>query len=518
MTNSNPRVRVRFAPSPTGPLHMGGVRTALYNYLFAKKHGGDFILRIEDTDQGRFVPGAEDYIMEALRWCGIEPNEGLGFGDGPYAPYRQSERKEIFGTYAEQLVQSGHAYYAFDTPEEMDQLRKSAEAEKRTFSYDASTRMQLRNSLTLGLEKASQLIQEGVAYVIRLKVPPGEEVVIHDLIRGQVTFQSDVVDDKVLLKADGMPTYHLAHIVDDYLMKITHAVRGEEWLPSAPAHVLIYRFLGWENEMPLYAHLPLLLKPDGNGKLSKRDGDRLGFPVFPLNWSDPTSGEQSSGYRERGYLPNAFVNMLAFLGWNPGTEQEIFSLEELAHAFSFDHIHKAGARFDPEKAKWFNEQYLRSMPAEGIAKEILPDILTTFQIASDDRRVSPAFLHTAVEILKPRVQFAHEMITQGSYLFQAPTNYDQGVIDKRWKENSTAFFSALCAQFASVADWNKTHIEATVHATASEAGIKPGEMMQLLRVLVSGQPGGVDLMGMLELLGREEIIKRIELALDRIKK
>ncbi|MFM7814964.1 MAG: glutamate--tRNA ligase, partial [Flavobacteriales bacterium] len=287
---------------------------------------------------------------------------------------------------------------------------------------------------------------------------------------------------------------------------------------SAPAHVLIYRFLGWENEMPLYAHLPLLLKPDGNGKLSKRDGDRLGFPVFPLNWSDPTSGEQSSGYRERGYLPNAFVNMLAFLGWNPGTEQEIFSLEELAHAFSFDHIHKAGARFDPEKAKWFNEQYLRSMPAEGIAKEILPDILTTFQIASDDRRVSPAFLHTAVEILKPRVQFAHEMITQGSYLFQAPTTYDQGVIDKRWKENSTAFFSALCAQFASVADWNKTHIEATVHATASEAGIKPGEMMQLLRVLVSGQPGGVDLMGMLELLGREEIIKRIELALDRIKK
>jgi glutamyl-tRNA synthetase len=518
MTNPSARVRVRFAPSPTGPLHMGGVRTALYNYLFAKKHGGDFILRIEDTDQGRFVPGAEEYIMESLRWCGIEPNEGVGFGDGPHAPYRQSERKEMFRQYAEQLVQSGQAYYAFDTPEEMDHLRKQAEAEKKTFSYDARTRMQLKNSLTLGMEQALERIQKGEQHVIRLLVPPGEDIVIHDLIRGQVTFHSDVVDDKVLLKADGMPTYHLAHIVDDYLMKITHAVRGEEWLPSAPAHILIYRYLGWEAEMPQYAHLPLLLKPDGNGKLSKRDGDRLGFPVFPLNWIDPNTGEQSSGYRERGYIPQAFVNMLAFLGWNPGNEQEIFSMQELIDAFSFEHIHKAGARFDPEKAKWFNEQYLRSTDAPIIAEQIKLDVQQAFQLEENDHRLTPAFLNTAVEILKPRVQFAHEMLVQGSYLFQAPTAYDQAVIEKRWKESSADFFHALCNQFAAVSDWTRERIESTVQQTANDAGIKPGEIMQLLRVLVSGQPGGVDLMGMLELLGQQEIITRIQHAVTHIKK
>lgn len=497
---------------------MGGVRTALYNYLFAKKHGGDFILRIEDTDQGRFVPGAEEYIIEALKWCGISPNEGVGFGDGPYAPYRQSERKPMYRQYADQLVESGHAYYAFDTQEEMDAMRKQAEATKSNFSYDATARMGLKNSLALTSEEVKNHLANQVPYVIRLKVSQGEEIHIHDLIRGDVQFQSDLVDDKVLLKSDGMPTYHFAHIVDDYLMKITHAVRGEEWLPSAPAHILTYKYLGWENDMPQYAHLPLLLKPDGNGKLSKRDGDRLGFPVFPLDWNDPATGEKSSGYRERGFYPEAFVNMLAFLGWNPGTEQEIFSLEELCAAFSFEHIHKAGAKFDPEKAHWFNEQYLRSKPDIEIAEHIGPMVRNAFNFDNNDHRLNLSYLIKAVGLLKPRVQFEQEMIEKGDYLFITPTHYDQQVIDKKWKEGCGSFFTAFAQKLKTVEDFSEANIDVSFKEVAADHQFKPGEVLQLLRVLISGQAGGVDLLGMMSLLGKSICIERIESALVFINK
>lgn len=515
---SDKKIRLRFAPSPTGPLHMGGVRTALYSYLYAKQQGGDFILRIEDTDQTRFVPGAEEYIIESLKWCGIEPNEGVGFGDGPYAPYRQSERKPMYKKYAEQMVASGNAYYAFDTAEEMDALRKQAEADKKTFAYDATSRLSLKNSLSLSADEVEKRKVAGEPFVIRLKVNQGEEISFTDLIRGEVTFKSDVVDDKVLLKADGMPTYHLAHIVDDYLMKITHAVRGEEWLPSAPSHILIYRYLGWENEMPQYAHLPLLLKPEGNGKLSKRDGDRLGFPVFPLEWKDPSSGEISSGYREKGYYADAFINMLAFLGWNPGTEQEIFSLDELVKAFSFSHIHKAGAKFDPEKAKWFNEQYLRAKTDEEIANNVRPLIQQTFGFAYDNCRLDNQFLNVAVNLLKPRVQFEHEIPVKGNYLFQAPTSFDETVVQKKWKDNSRAFFDALIDAYKNAADFSPENTKTLFEDIASKNGMKAGEVLQLFRVLVSGEGSGVDLFGMVSLLGKVDVCNRIESALTKLGK
>lgn len=495
---------------------MGGVRTALYNYLFAKKHGGDFVLRIEDTDQGRFVPGAEDYIIESLKWCGIMPNEGVGFGDGPHAPYRQSERKSLYLQYAEQLIASGHAYYAFDTAEQMDALRKAAEAQKQTWQYDATVRMGLQNSLTLPAEEVELRKSRGEAYVIRLKVEPGELIQLNDLVRGEVVFKSDIVDDKVLLKGDGMPTYHLAHIIDDVLMNISHAVRGEEWLPSAPAHVLIYRYLGWEDKMPRYAHLPLLLKPDGNGKLSKRDGDRLGFPVFPLDWQDPNTGELSSGYRERGYYPDAFVNMLAFLGWNPGTEQEIFTLEELAGAFSFEHIHKAGARFDPEKAKWFNEQYLRHRPSKVIAASIRSQVQQHFDLEEGDNRLSASFLETAVELLKPRVQFDYEMVEKGFYLWQSPTLWDDTVISKKWKPDLKAFFVTLQEAFEQAEAFSASDAETTFKKHAEHCGVKPGDVLQLFRVMVSGQGSGIDLFGMVALLGKKEVIHRISNAIRHI--
>ena len=519
---SDKKVRVRFAPSPTGPLHMGGVRTALYSYLFAKKHGGDFLLRIEDTDQNRFVPGAEDYIIEALKWCGIAPNEGVGFGSdasgGPFAPYRQSERKPVYRKYAEQLVTDGNAYYAFDTAEEMDAARKEAEAQKQNFSYDSDTRLTLKNSLSLSEEEVAKKTAAGEPYVIRLKVPADTEIKFNDLIKGEVIFNSNTVDDKVLLKSDGMPTYHLAHIVDDYLMQITHAIRGDEWLPSAPAHILIYRFLGWENVMPQYAHLPLLLKPDGKGKLSKRDGDRLGFPVFPLKWIDPVTGEVSSGYRERGYYPDAFINMLAFLGWNPGTKQEIFSLEELAQAFSFEHIHHAGAKFDPEKAKWFNEQYLRAKPDEKIANHIREAVKNQFGFNENDIRLSEKFLVKAVQLLKPRVQFENEMTDKGIYLFVAPTSYDEQILAKKWNEKSVSFFKALQLILENLDDYVTTNIDAAVKEAAALQGIKPGEVMQLFRVLVSGLGTGVDLLGMVELLGKKEVSDRITNGLHAISK
>ncbi len=501
------KVRTRFAPSPTGPLHMGGVRTALYAYLFAKQHGGDFLLRIEDTDQNRFVPGAEEYIIESLNWCGIKIDEGVSVG-GKFAPYRQSERKEIYRKYAEQLVQSGHAYYAFDTSAELDAMRKQAEAAKNAFSYDSTSRMKMNNSLTVSKEETERKISSGEHYVIRLKVPEGTEIKFTDIIRGEVSFNSNLVDDKVLLKSDGMPTYHLAHIVDDVLMEITHAVRGEEWLPSAPAHILIYSFLGWETQMPQYAHLPLLLKPDGNGKLSKRDGDKLGFPVFPLEWKDPATGETSSGYREKGYYPEAFVNMLAFLGWNPGSEQEIFSMDELIEKFSFAHVHKAGARFDPEKTKWFNEQWLHRKPDAELASRLMATLKNQFQFSDDDRRLSESFLIKCVQLLKVRTQFENEFIEKGKYLFIAPTQYDEQAISKKWKPEFATFFQQLADALSNLQSFVSSEIESCFKEVAAKNNFKPGEVLQLFRIFLSGQSAGVDLFPMAEVLGKEEVIAR----------
>jgi len=497
------RVRLRFAPSPTGPLHMGGVRTALYSYLYAKKHDGDFVLRIEDTDQNRFVPGAEAYIIESLKWCGIIPNEGVGFGDGKHAPYRQSERKEMYRKYAEQLVQSGHAYYAFDTEEELNAERKKAEALGSAFLYSAATRTSLQNSLTLSKDEATKRISSGQSHVIRLKTPENEEIKFHDLIRGEVSFHSSIVDDKVLLKSDGMPTYHLAHIVDDYLMEITHAVRGEEWLPSAPAHILIYRYLGWEKSMPYYAHLPLLLKPEGNGKLSKRDGDRLGFPVFPLEWKDPATAEISSGYREKGYFPEAFVNMLALLGWNPGTEQEIFSLEELISEFSFDHIHKAGARFDPEKTKWFNQQYLHKKSDGELALEFKNQ-------ESRTRETDIEFLKQVCGLVKEKATFISDFWYLSSYLFIRPAEYDMDLIRKKWNDRSGKMFEALVENLQAISSFTRDNIDQAIKQTATQQAVKPGEIMQPLRILVSGRGSGVDLLGMIGLLGCDEVCERIK--------
>lgn len=509
------RVRTRFAPSPTGPLHIGGVRTALYAYLFARKHGGDFLLRIEDTDQNRFVPGAEDYIIEALQWCGIKVDEGVSVG-GSHAPYRQSERKEIYRQYAEKLIASGHAYYAFDTATELEHHRKSAEEKKETFAYSSASRMNLKNSLTLSDAETKKLLEGNVPHVIRLKVPADETIVFNDLIRGEVSFNSSLVDDKVLLKSDGMPTYHLAHIVDDYQMEITHAIRGEEWLPSAPAHILTYQYLNWKDKMPQYAHLPLLLKPDGKGKLSKRDGDRLGFPVFPLEWKDPFSGEISNGYREKGYYPEAFINMLAMLGWNPGTEQELFTMDELVQAFSFDHVHKAGARFDPEKAVWYNAQWLQKQRDEDIATRLGSCVQQQFQLQADDRRLQKSYLLECVRLLKPRIQFEHEIVSKGEYLFVSPSEYDSAVISKRWKPALQAFFDNLIVAWTEVSDFTASETELVFKTTAEKNNLKPGEVLQLTRVFISGQAQGVDLFPMIALLRKEEVIKRILTALKKM--
>lgn len=507
-------VRTRFAPSPTGPLHIGGVRTALYAYLYAKQHRGQFILRIEDTDQNRYVKGAEEYIIEALTWCGIIPDEGVGFPGGKHEPYRQSERKEkgYYRDYANQLINSGNAYYAFDKPEELDAVRKAAEsAGNQGWQYDASNRGNMINSLTLSAEETQQRITNGDGYVIRLKVEPGTSISFTDMIRGEVHFESRLVDDKVLIKADGMPTYHLAHIVDDIMMEITHAIRGEEWLPSAPAHILIYEYLGLKNKMPQYAHLPLLLKPEGNGKLSKRDGDKLGFPVFPLEWKDPASGEISSGYREKGYYADAFVNMLAFLGWNPGTEKEIFSMEEMITSFSFERVHKAGARFDPEKTKWFNEQYLRMQSDEELAKRFIPVIKE--KTKSDDKRSSFDFAIGVVQLVKDRAHFESEFYDLGKYLFETPTSYDEKVISKRWNATAAGFIEKIISIYNELIRFDAITCKATFENAATENGIKPGEVLQLFRVIISGQGSGVDLFGMIALLGKDEVINRIKNAL-----
>lgn len=494
------KVRVRFAPSPTGPLHIGGVRTALYNYLFAKKNGGDFILRIEDTDQGRYVPGAEEYIIESLKWCGIEPNEGVGFGDGRFAPYRQSERKETYRQFAEQLVKSGHAYYAFDTAEELEAMRKKLEAGKVSLAaYGLGVRMEMKNSLTMSEEEVAKKLSEGENYVIRIKIPENEEVKVQDLIRGEVVFNTSLMDDKVLFKSDGMPTYHLANVADDYAMQITHVIRGEEWLSSAPLHVLLYRYLGWEHAMPQFAHLPLLLKPDGNGKLSKRDGDKLGFPVFPLEFKDPKTGEISSGYREKGYLPEAVVNIIAFLGWNPGTEKEIYSLEELVGAFSLEHVHKAGAKFNFEKAKWFNEHYIKTASDERLANHILPLAKEKFGVNDIE------FLKKVCALLKERVSFVNDIVSANAYIFSAPENYNTSKLGLKNSEQ----ISQLGNFILSLSDFTFTGIENALKQFAENNQVKTGELMKFLRVAIVGDLAGPAIPDLILLLGKEEIAARV---------
>ncbi|NBU05111.1 MAG: glutamate--tRNA ligase [Sphingobacteriia bacterium] len=500
------RVRVRFAPSPTGGLHMGGIRTALFNYLFAKKHGGDFILRIEDTDQTRFVEGAEEYIIESLKWCGIEPNEGVGFGDGKHAPYRQSERKNlgIYKTYANKLIASGFAYYAFDTTEELEEMRKRLEAAKVAApQYNAVSRLNMRNSLTLSEDDVKKILEQGEKYVIRLKVPRNEEIRFNDIIRGWVTVNSAQVDDKVLLKSDGMPTYHLAHIVDDIEMEITHAVRGEEWLPSAPAHILIYRYLGLEDQMPKLAHLPLILNPDGNGKISKREAR---FPVFPLSWQDPREASPYIGYKESGYYPEAFINILALLGWNPGNNEELFSVDQLAELFSFERVHKSGAKFDPEKAKWFNQQYLRAKSDHELSQVFKP-ILKEKGYEKDD-----AFMIDFCKLVKEKVQFVHEFWDHGKYIFEAPTSYDQKIMTKKWNDTSGTLFNSVLITFNSLDTWTSQNI----HDAFEDLLKTTGKIdMQLLRVLITGVAGGPQLFDMLALIGKNEVIKRLELALQK---
>jgi glutamyl-tRNA synthetase len=514
----NRRVRLRFAPSPTGGLHMGGVRTALFSYLFAKKHGGDFILRIEDTDQTRYVNGAEEYIINSLKWCGIEPNEGVGFGDGPHAPYRQSERKElgIYAKYAKQLIDSGNAYYAFDTSEELDEMRKRLEAAKVVApQYNSVSRQNMRNSLTLSEDEVKKLMDAGAPYVVRLKVPRNEEIRFHDIIRGWIVVNSTQVDDKVLLKSDGMPTYHLAHIVDDIEMEVSHAVRGEEWLPSAPSHILIYRYLGLEDKMPLLAHLPLILKPDGNGKLSKRD--KSGLPMFPLNWHDPRDKADYVGYRESGFFPDAFINMLAMLGWNPGTTQEIFTKEELIQAFSFERVNKSGAKFDPEKTKWFNQQYLRKKSDAELAELFVAGFGDKLSQIQDSRLKAQDYIKGVCRLVKEKAHFVNEFWDNSIYFFIAPTTYDADVIKKRWNEQSANFIKAITEAFKGLNNFSATETEAVFKATAEAHGIGAGQVMQLFRVCLSGVGGGPALFEIVELLGKEEVVKRLQSAINSIK-
>jgi glutamyl-tRNA synthetase len=504
-------VRVRFAPSPTGPLHIGGVRTALYNYLFARQQGGQMLLRIEDTDQNRYVPGAEEYILKALDWIGIQIDEGPQQG-GPHTPYRQSERKEMYRAYAERLVQEGKAYYAFDTAEELDAMRKRLEeANVPAAQYNAITRLQMNNSLTLPAEETRQRMEAGEPYVIRMKVQPKEDIRFNDLIRGWVVVHSSQIDDKVLLKSDGMPTYHLANIVDDHLMGITHVIRGEEWLPSAPLHVLLYRYLGWADTMPQFAHLPLLLKPDGNGKLSKRDADAGGFPIFPLEWLDPKTGDKALGFRQQGYLPEATTNFLAFLGWNPGTEQELFTMDELIQAFSFERVHKAGARFDIQKANWFNQQYLKQQPDEALAQEIQPLFQQKGIDITDDQATK------IVHLLKERVHFAREIVDESAFLFSAPGAYDEAVVTKKWNEEAARAIGGLAdALGAFEGTFEAGPVKERVHHTLEALGIKAGKVMQALRLALTGVGAGPDLMITMEILGQQEVVRRLRQAVDRL--
>lgn len=503
---SERRVRVRFAPSPTGALHIGGVRTALYNYLFARQLGGDMIFRIEDTDSQRFVPGAEEYIMEALEWLGIKFDEGVGYG-GNYGPYRQSERKDIYRKYVDILLENGKGYIAFDTPEELDAKRN----EIANFQYDASTRMSMRNSLTMSAEDVKSAIEAGEKYVVRFKIEPGEDVKVNDIIRGEVVINSTILDDKVLYKsADNLPTYHLANIVDDHLMEVTHVIRGEEWLPSAPLHVLLYRAFGWEDTMPRFAHLPLLLKPDGKGKLSKRDGDRLGFPVFPLEWHDPKTGDISSGYREAGYLPEAVVNFLALLGWNPGNDQEIMSMEELIQLFDLQRCSKSGAKFDYEKGKWFNHQYLQMRSDREVAELFMPTIEAKGYQCDIDT------LTRIVSLVKSRVNFVSELWEQTAFFFEAPAEYEEKSVRKRWDEGMGARMSELIEIIEGLPTMESKAAEEIVLGWITDKGYHMGNVMNAYRLAVVGYCKGPHMFDISEIMGREETIARLRKAIERL--
>ena len=497
---------MRFAPSPTGPLHIGGVRTALYNYLFARQHKGDMVFRIEDTDSNRFVPGAEEYIIESFRWLGIKFDEGVSFG-GDYGPYRQSERRAIYKKYVDQLLAEDKAYIAFDTPEELEAKRQ----EIKNFQYDAHTRGMMRNSLTLPSEEVEQLIADGTQYVVRFKVMPGQEVHVFDLIRGEVVVKSDILDDKVLFKsADELPTYHLANIVDDHLMEISHVIRGEEWLPSAPLHVLLYRAFGWEDTMPQFAHLPLLLKPDGKGKLSKRDGDRLGFPVFPLEWHDPKTGDVSSGYREQGYFPEAVVNFLALLGWNPGTEQEMFTMEELIEQFDIDRCSKAGAKFAYEKGIWFNHEYILKKSDDEIASLFAPIVAGNGVEESMDR------IRQVVHMMKDRVSFVRELWPLCSFFFIPPTEYDEKTVRKRWKEDSPKVMIELVAVLEGISDFSVEGQEPVVKAWVEQQGYKLGDVMNAWRLTLVGEGKGPGMFDISAFLGKEETLRRMRRAVQEL--
>ena len=500
-------VRVRFAPSPTGPLHIGGVRTALYNYLFARKMGGTMVLRVEDTDQNRFVEGAEQYIMDSLKWIGIVIDVGQGIG-GEHAPYKQSERKDIYQQYAQQLLDTGKAYYAFDTEQEIEDLKaKLKEAKVDNPSYNSVTRMQMKNSLTLSAEEVQARLAANEPYVIRLKVPLKEEIRFRDLIRDWIVVHSSTIDDKVLLKSDGMPTYHLANIVDDHLMKITHVIRGEEWLPSAPLHILLYRAFGWEH--PEFAHLPLLLKPEGNGKLSKRDGLLGNFPVFPLEWTDPASGEVARGFREDGYLPESMINFLAFLGWNPGTEQEFFTMDELIEAFSLEKIHKAGARFDVQKAKWYNHHYIKEMNEDELTQMIQD---SNSVVNSHEQAIK------LVQLMKDRVTFPQEIVSEVPFIFEAPSVFDEEIRSKKWDDMAKNAVGLIAEALQGID--NEAFVSQTIHDTIfaklEAAGIKAGKVMQAFRLAITGVGKGPDLMLTLEILGKEEVLKRISFALANL--
>ena len=505
------QVRVRFAPSPTGPLHMGGVRTALYNYLFARNHGGKMILRIEDTDSQRFVPGAEEYIIESLRWCGIEIDEGVGVG-GPHAPYRQSERREIYLKYALQLVEAGWAYYAFDTAAELDALRKECESRGETFAYNYTVREKLPTSLSLSAAEVRERIDRGDQWVIRFKMPVDETVEMDDLIRGHVKVNTSTLDDKVLYKSvDALPTYHLANIVDDHLMEISHVIRGEEWLPSLPLHYLLYRAFGWESSRPQFAHLPLLLKPTGGGKLSKRDGDKMGFPVFPLFWRSPSTGETARGYREDGYFPEAFVNMLALLGWNPGTEQEIFSMQELIDSFSLDRVSKSGARFQPDKAKWFNAQYMHRKSDAELAALFQPILREHGVVVSDE------IAGRAAGIMKERATFITDLWDLTSYFFIAPHEYDEKQVKKYWKGDNPAHLAEVREVLASINDFSLENTERVVNAWIAEKGYGMGQVMNTLRLALVGAGKGPGMYDVTSFLGKEETLRRIDYLLANLK-
>lgn len=502
------KVRVRFAPSPTGPLHIGGVRTALFNYLFARRNGGSMILRIEDTDHGRFVPGAEEYIVDSLQWCGIDFDESP-FKGGPFAPYRQSERKQIYNEYAQQLVKDGFAYYAFDSHDELEKIRKECEARREQFQYDSATRHMMKNELTLPAEEVQTLLSSGAPYVIRFKIPAETNISMVDIIRGDIHVNSSTLDDKVLFKSDGMPTYHLANIVDDHLMEITHVIRGEEWLPSLPLHYLLYDAFGWDK--PKFAHLPLILKPDGKGKLSKRDGDKGGFPVFPINWKTP-EGEVYPGYRESGYFPAAFVNMMVLLGWNPGGEQEIFSMEELIELFSLDRAGKAGSRFDPDKAKWFNQQYLRKrMPSE-LAEEIVP------LLQKSGIEISMEKAMKLVALVHDRVSFVHDIPGEVLYFLKPIESFCDVTLKKKWKPETPELMKVVSGLIQGLPDFTRDNIEHAIKGHVEASGISFGEIMPGLRLLITGRGHGPDLFTMMEIIGKEECVKRISEGLERIAK